>query len=67
MTETLAEKPATEESMFVKTAHGIDSDGQWATGDNSFETDPPNAVLAFLEPDPDVGTPSEGANCGGHI
>jgi hypothetical protein len=26
----------------------------WAIGDNSFETDPPNAVLAFLEPDADV-------------
>jgi len=23
----------------------------WAVGDNSFETDPPNAVLSFLEPD----------------
>ena len=22
----------------------------WAEGDNSFEQDPPNAVLAFLEP-----------------
>jgi hypothetical protein len=26
----------------------------WGAGDNSFETDPPNAVLAFLEPDADV-------------
>ena len=26
----------------------------WSIGDNSFETDPPNAVLAFLEPDADV-------------
>ena len=26
----------------------------WAIGDNSFETDPPNAVLAFLEPGGDV-------------
>ena len=26
----------------------------WAIGDNSFETDPPNAVLAFLEPDADA-------------
>ncbi|HVN60962.1 MAG TPA: hypothetical protein VMT59_06845 [Gaiellaceae bacterium] len=26
----------------------------WAVGDNSFETDPPNAVLAFLEPGGDV-------------
>jgi len=26
----------------------------WAIGDNSFETDPPNAVLAFLEPGADV-------------
>ena len=83
MTEIRAEQLETEESMFVQTAQGIDSDGQtltlrgitpstlyfsdrpqrvvghmstvdfvdlWATGDNSFETDPPNAVLAFLEP-----------------
>ena len=26
----------------------------WGEGDNSFETDPPNAVLAFLEPGGDV-------------
>ena len=26
----------------------------WAIGDNSFETDPPNAVLSFLEPGADV-------------
>jgi hypothetical protein len=26
----------------------------WAEGDNSFETDPPNAVLAFLEPGDNV-------------
>ena len=26
----------------------------WAVGDNSFETDPPNAVLSFLEPGADV-------------
>jgi hypothetical protein len=26
----------------------------WAVGDNSFETDPPNAVLAFLEAGADV-------------
>ena len=26
----------------------------WAEGDNSFEADPPNAVLAFLEPGDDV-------------
>ena len=26
----------------------------WAIGDNSFEADPPNAVLAFLEPGGDV-------------
>jgi hypothetical protein len=26
----------------------------WAIGDNSFEADPPNAVLAFLEPGADV-------------
>jgi hypothetical protein len=87
MTEVLAEHLETEESMFVQTAQGIDSDGQtltlrgitpstlyfsdrpqrvvghmstadfvdlWAIGDNSFETDPPNAVLAFLEPDADA-------------
>ena len=87
MTEILAEQLETEESMFVQTAQGIDSDGQtctlrgitpstlyfsdrpqrvvghmstadfvdlWAIGDNSFETDPPNAVLAFLEPDADA-------------
>ena len=87
MTEVLAEQLETEESMFVQTAQGIDSDGQtltlrgitpstlyfsdrpkrvvghmttgdfvdlWAIGDNSFETDPPNAVLAFLKPDADA-------------
>ena len=87
MTEILAEQLETEESMFVQTAQGIDSDGTtltlrgvtpstlyfsdrpkrevghmttldfvdlWAIGDNSFETDPPNAVLAFLEPGADV-------------
>jgi hypothetical protein len=87
MTEILAEQLETEESMFVQTAQGIDSDGKaltlrgitpstlyfsdrpervvghmttadfvdlWAIGDNSFETDPPNAVLAFLEPAADV-------------
>jgi hypothetical protein len=87
MTEILAEQLETEESMFVQTARGIDSDGGtltlrgitpstlyfsdrpervtghmttadfvdlWAIGDNSFETDPPNAVLAFLEPGADV-------------
>ena len=26
----------------------------WGKGDNSFESDPPNAVLAFLAPDADV-------------
>jgi hypothetical protein len=26
----------------------------WGIGDNSFESDPPNAVLAFLEPGADV-------------
>jgi hypothetical protein len=26
----------------------------WSIGDNSFETDPPNAVLAFLKPNADV-------------
>ena len=26
----------------------------WAAGDNSFESDPPNAVLAFLEPGDDA-------------
>jgi len=87
MTEILAEQLETEESMFVQTAQGVDSDGTtltlrgitpstlyfadrpkrdvghmtttdfvdlWAIGDNSFETDPPNAVLAFLEPGGDV-------------
>ena len=87
MTEILAEQLETEESMFVQTAQGIDSDGGtltlrgvtpstlyfsdrpervvghmstadfvdlWAVGDNSFEADPPNAVLAFLEPGDDV-------------
>ena len=87
MTEILAEQLETEESMFVQTAQGIDSDGQtltlrgitpstlyfsdrpqrvvghmstadfvdlWSIGDNSFETDPPNAVLGFLEPDADA-------------
>ena len=28
----------------------------WDAGDNSFETDPPNAVLAFLEPGADAPT-----------
>ena len=83
MSEVLAEQLAAEESMFVQTAAGMDSDGGtltlrgitpstlyfsdrpqrvvghmttadfvdlWAIGDNSFESDPPNAVLAFLEP-----------------
>jgi len=87
MTEILAEQLETEESMFVQTAQGIESDGKtltlhgitpstlyfsdrpqrvvghmtttdfvdlWAIGDNSFESDPPNAVLAFLEPGADV-------------
>jgi hypothetical protein len=87
MTEILAEQLETEESMFVQTAQGIDSDGStltlrgitpstlyfadrpkrdvghmttldfvdlWAIGDNSFASDPPNAVLAFLEPGADV-------------
>ena len=87
MTEILAEQLETEESMFVQTAQGIDSDGKaltlrgitpstlyfsdrpervvghmttadfvdlWAIGDNSFEADPPNAVLAFLEPGADA-------------
>ena len=87
MTEILAEQLETEESMFVQTAQGIDSDGKtltlhgitpstlyfsdrpkrvvghltttdfvdlWAIGDNSFESDPPNAVLAYLEPGADV-------------
>ena len=87
MTEILAEQLETEESMFVQTAQGIESDGAkltlqgitpstlffsdrpqrvvghmattdfvdlWAIGDNSFETDPPNAVLSFLEPGADV-------------
>ena len=87
MTEITAEQLETEQSMFVQTAQGIDSDGAmltlrgiapstlyfsdrpqrvagqmattdfvdlWAVGDNSFETDPPNAVLSFLEPGADV-------------
>ena len=87
MTETLAEQLETEQSMFVQTAQGIESDGGkltlqgitpstlyfsdrpqrvvghmattdfvdlWAIGDNSFETDPPNAVLSFLEPGADA-------------
>jgi hypothetical protein len=87
MTEITAEQLETEESMFVQTAQGVDSDGGtltlrgitlstlffsdrpqrvtghmttaqfvelWAAGDNSFDTDPPNAVLAFLEPGGDV-------------
>jgi hypothetical protein len=87
MTETMAEQLETEESMFVQTAQGIDSDGDtltlrgitsstlffsdrpqrvtghmttadfvdlWAIGDNSFESNPPNAVLSFLEPGADV-------------
>jgi len=87
MTEILAEQLETEESMFVQTAQGIESDGKtltlrgvtpstlyfsdrpqrvvghmtttdfvdlWAIGDNSFESDPPNAVLSFLEPGADV-------------
>jgi hypothetical protein len=87
MSETLIEQLEAEESMFVQTAQGIESDGGtitlrgitpstlyfsdrpqrivghlatadfvdlWSEGDNSFETDPPNAVLAFLEPGDDV-------------
>ena len=87
MTDVQAEQLETEESMFVQTAEGIDSDGKtltlrgitpstlyfsdrpqrvvghmstpdfvdlWGIGDNSFETDPPNAVLAFLEPNADA-------------
>jgi hypothetical protein len=87
VTEGQAEQLETEESMFVQTAEGIDSDGKtltlrgitpstlyfsdrpqrvvghmstpdfvdlWGIGDNSFETDPPNAVLAFLEPNADA-------------
>jgi len=87
MTEILAEQLETEESMFVQTAQGIESDGEtvtlrgitpstlyfsdrpqrvvghmttadfvdlWSIGDNSFESDPPNAVLSFLEPGADV-------------
>jgi hypothetical protein len=87
MTDTLAEQLETQESMFVQTAQGIDSDGDtltlrgitpstlyfsdrpqrivghmttaqfvelWGAGDNSFESDPPNAVLSFLEPGADV-------------
>jgi hypothetical protein len=87
MTEILAEQLETEESMFVQTAQGVDSEGDtltlrgitpstlyfsdrpkrvvghmattdfvdlWAIGDNSFESDPPNAVLSFLEAGADV-------------
>ena len=87
MTQVLAEQLETEESMFVQTAEGINSDGEtltlqgitpstlyfsdrpqrvvghmstddfvdlWSVGDNSFEADPPNAVLAFLEPGADA-------------
>jgi hypothetical protein len=35
----------------MKTADFV---GLWGEGDNSFETDPPNAVLSFLEPGGDV-------------
>ena len=89
MTDVLAEQLETEESMFVQTAQGIDSDGKtltlrgitpstlyfsdrpervvghlttadfvdlWAVGDNSFESDPPNAVLAFVEAGADAPT-----------
>jgi hypothetical protein len=35
----------------MKTADFVDL---WGVGDNSFETDPPNAVLSFLEPGGDV-------------
>ena len=35
----------------ITTAQFVDL---WAVGDNSFEADPPNAVLAFLEPGGDV-------------
>jgi hypothetical protein len=35
----------------MKTADFVDL---WGEGDNSFETDPPNAVLSFLEPGDDV-------------
>ena len=31
--------------------------GLWGEGDNSFEADPPNAVLSFLEPD--AGAPTD--------
>jgi hypothetical protein len=35
----------------MKTADFVDL---WGAGDNSFEADPPNAVLSFLEPGADV-------------
>jgi hypothetical protein len=35
----------------MKTADFVDL---WGVGDNSFETDPPNAVLSFLEPGGEV-------------
>lgn len=83
MDEQQIEQLQAEESMFVQTAEGIDSDGKtltlrgitpstlyfsdrpqrvvghlttsdfvdlWGTGENSFEADPPNAVLAFSQP-----------------
>jgi hypothetical protein len=87
MSETSIDRLEAEESMFVQTAKGIDSEGAtltlhgvtpstlyfsdrpqrvvghmttadfvdlWDIGDNSFESDPPNAVLSFLEPGGDV-------------
>ena len=35
----------------MATAHFVEL---WGEGDNSFEADPPNAVLAYLEPDADL-------------
>ena len=62
--ETLTLRGITPSTLFFSdrpqrvVGHMLTSDfvDLWGTGDNSFETDPPNAVLAFLEPganDPD--------------
>jgi len=45
-----ADRPQREVGS-MKTADFVDL---WGVGDNSFETDPPNAVLSFLEPGGDV-------------
>ena len=56
--ETLRLRGITPSTLFFSdrpqrvVGHMLTSDfvDLWGTGDNSFETDPPNAVLAFLEP-----------------